>query len=117
MIDMERKLTIGCGDDYKPREERWINVDSSDSVKKDKRVDLNKFPYMFPDNYFYFIYAKHVLEHIKRENFIKVMKELHRISRTNGILHIICPQNKKWVDPTHKNPVVIETFRYFSDNQ
>ena len=112
-----RKLNIGCGDDYKEsnENEEWINVDSSQNVRCDKVMNLENIPYDFPDNTFDFIYAKHVIEHISRDKFIDVMRELHRIAKPDAMIHLILPYNKFWNDPTHKNPTTPETFHYFSD--
>jgi len=108
------KLNLGCGDDYK---EGWINVDISDNVKSDVKHDLNVIPFPFRDRQFSYIEASHVLEHIDRKNFVLVMKELHRILKPGGILHVICPMNDIWNDPTHLNMISVKTFRYFEDDK
>lgn len=109
-----KRLNLGCGNDYM---EGWVNVDISDNVKKDKKLDMNKPPYDFPSKYFDFILAKETIEHIERNNFIKIMQELHRISKSGGIIYIKSPLNKFWNDPTHKNPMNLQTFQYFCSEE
>jgi len=51
--------------------------------------DLNNFPYPFGNCKFNYILASHVIEHILHP--IKVIDELWRIIKPNGILEIRCP--------------------------
>lgn len=80
------KLQIGTGNNYK---EGWVNADFNKDVKADVYFDLEKFPYPFEDNTFEYIYADNVIEHL--EDLIKVMEELHRISKDKAIIKIIVP--------------------------
>ncbi len=80
------KLNLGCGLDIK---EGWINVDLTKKNGADVEHDLEVFPYPFKDNSVDEIFMDNVLEHL--ENTIKVMEELHRISKPNTIITIIVP--------------------------
>jgi len=82
-----KKLNFGCGkNDIR---EGWYNVDIQKHPKIDKSFDFNKFPYPFKDNTFSYIYSDNVFEHL--DNPKKVLFELYRISKNNGIIEIIVP--------------------------
>ena len=82
----KKKLNLGCG--LKLLKE-YINVDRTNKNGADVVCNLEKFPYPFKDNEYDEILMDNVLEHL--ENTIKVMEELHRISKPNGIIKIIVP--------------------------
>jgi SAM-dependent methyltransferase len=108
---MEKKLNLGCGSDYR---DGWVNADRSGTVRKDAKIDMNAFPWRFRDNEFGHVLARHVIEHVKKESFPKAMAELHRITKPGGTIRIIVPLNKAFNDPTHANPVGIDTFECFA---
>lgn len=96
-----RKLNFGCGKEIK---KGWINADRQRGEKIDKSFDFNKFPYPFKDDTFDFILADNVLEHL--EEPIKVLEELHRISKKGAIIKIIVPYyhcRGAYNDITHKH--------------
>lgn len=96
-----KKLNFGCGNDIK---KDCINVDITRFGGVDKTFDFNIFPYPFRQNTFDEIYADNVLEHLN--NLTDVMKELHRISKSNGIIRIIVPYYHcygAYGDITHKH--------------
>lgn len=109
------KLNLGCGDDYR---EGYVNVDNG-HCKKDVDHDLENFPYPFEDNSFSEIVMQHCIEHISRENFPVLVKELHRISKPGATLHISAPyylSRNAYTDFTHKNFMTEESFSYFDPN-
>ncbi|HXP51710.1 MAG TPA: methyltransferase domain-containing protein, partial [Bacteroidia bacterium] len=81
-----KKLNLGCGIDYR---EGFVNVDFHSHIKIDVQHDLNIVPYPFKDEEFDFILASHVLEHLDKP-FV-IMKELHRILKKDGKLHLKVP--------------------------
>lgn len=106
------KLNLGCGDDYR---EGYVNVNIG-HCKKDVEHDLENFPYPFEDNSFSEIVMQHCIEHISRDNFPKLVQELHRISKPNAILFISAPyylSRNAYTDFTHKNFMTEESFSYF----
>ena len=95
---MTKKLNLGCGEFKK---EGYINLDYSSISEPDIRYDLNKFPYPFDDDEFELIEADHLLEHLN--NPFMVMKELHRISKNNGLIIIKVPHfSRGFTHPEHK---------------
>lgn len=81
-----KKLNFGCGSDIK---EGWENIDIQKGPKVSKNFDFNKIPYPIKDNTYDYIYASCILEHL--EDVEKVFSELWRISKPNGIIHIVVP--------------------------
>lgn len=107
---MLRKLNIGCGNDY--REDFW-NIDIG-NCKKDAGWDITQ-PIPVPDGQFDLIYASHVLEHIPKEKFFSVFRELHRILASGGLLTFQVPKagsDNYWTDPTHTMPFTARTMDY-----
>ncbi len=80
------KLNLGCGQYPK---EGYLNIDADPRSKADKIVDLGKFPYDLPINHFELVEADHLFEHL--DDQIQVMKEIHRILKPGGILHMRVP--------------------------
>jgi SAM-dependent methyltransferase len=95
-----KKLNLGSGLKVL---KGWVNVDLTDTYGAQIIHDLEKFPYPFKDNTFDEILMDNVLEHL--EDTIKVMKELHRISKRGAIIKIIVPHYSgamAWGHLTHK---------------
>jgi len=95
--------------------EGFINVDIG-NCKKDLNHDLEIFPYPFADNQFSLIIMKHCIEHISREKFPILVKELHRITIPHGEIYIEAPyylSKNSFTDFTHKNFMTEDSFGYF----
>ncbi len=104
-----KKLNFGSGVDYR---EGYVNMDYGDKniynvpIKVDVKHDFRIFPYPFKNNEFEYIIANHVIEHFCHEDLKKIFKELHRITKENGIIEIIVPYFSNFHavhDPTHKS--------------
>lgn len=80
------KLNLGCGADKKAG---YLNLDWNPLTEPDVLHNLNSLPYPFPDLRFDHIEASHVLEHLDKP--FEIMKELHRILKPGGTLHIKVP--------------------------
>ena len=111
---MKDKLHIGCGDIYL---EDYLNTDHNPKWKVDEILDLDVFPYKFKDNTFKVVYASHILEHVN--DFWKTFKELLRITKDGGIIHIRVPHfscGMGYNDLTHKRFFGWHTFQQILDN-
>jgi len=102
------KLNLGCGSDIR---QGYINVDYRSFKGADLVYDLNKVPYPFKSNTFKKILLRNTLEHL--ENPMKIMAELHRISKPNGKIFIKGPHfssDNVWGDLEHKRAFSSQTF-------
>ena len=83
---MKKYLHIGCGDNLLPKP--FINLD----IRKKRGVTIGKaYPLKFKSNTFDLVYASHVLEHFKKKDVLKVLKEWSRVVKPGGVLRISVP--------------------------
>ncbi len=82
-----KKLHLGCGKRYIPG---FTHVDLADYPHIDYRHNVSDLS-MFEDNSIELVYACHVLEHFKRFEVEKVLKEWHRVLVPHGILRLAVP--------------------------
>jgi predicted SAM-dependent methyltransferase len=111
-----KRLNMGCG---LKKIDGFVNADISPNVKPDKIVDFNQFPWPFADNEFDHIVAKDILEHLGEtsSDFIKVMKELYRISHNGAIWEVQSPHwrcDTAIDDPDHKRLITMGMFNLFN---
>jgi predicted SAM-dependent methyltransferase len=79
-------LHIGCGNNILPKP--FLNID----VRKKKNVfNLKAYPLKFKNDSFELVYASHILEHFKKNQILKVLKEWIRVLKPGGILRISVP--------------------------
>lgn len=107
-----RKLNVGCGLDIRSG---WVNLDMVD-YGGNQIVDLNKYPWPFPDNHFDYIYCSHILEHMG--NFNAVVTELFRVGQPDAILEVRVPfflSTKYYSEPDHRIPFGIRSFDNYED--
>lgn len=110
------KLNLGCG--FR-KLEGWTNVDKRGECAPDEIVDLEKFPWPWPDSSAEEIRLTHVLEHIGSTptTFLNFIKELWRICQTGATIKVLVPHPRSdeflW-DPTHVRPITAEGLRMFS---
>ena len=108
---MKKILDLGCGNQ---KRNGAIGIDINPDTNADIIHDLNKFPYPFEESTFDEIYLDNVIEHL--DDVVKVMEELHRISKPDGIIVIEVPYFRSryaYIDPTHKHYFTVESFTYF----
>jgi len=108
---MVKKLNLGCGNDIR---KDFINLDVVKLPGVNIVHDLNKLPLPFKDESFDYILAKDVLEHVN--DYVSLLKELHRILRKGGIIKIIVPHYRSrnaYTDPTHKTFFAVNTLKFF----
>jgi len=110
------RLNLGCGGRKFPD---WINVDKFPTCSPDQMVDLEQFPWPWPDSSVDEVRMYHVLEHLGADTEIclGIIKELYRICRDDAAIHIIVPHPRHddfLNDPTHVRPVTRESFYLLS---
>lgn len=104
-------MNLGCGEDYK---EGFVNADFHSHLKTDVELDLNTVPYPFADGEFDYVFASHVLEHLDKP-FV-IMKELYRILKPGGVLHIKVPHfSRGFTHAEHKAGFDV-TFPFYFDS-
>ncbi len=79
------KINLGCGIDIR---DEYINVDRFITDGVNIVCDFERW-LPFKDNSFDYLYSRYVLEHI--DDIVKIMSEIHRILKPNGIAHIEVP--------------------------
>ncbi len=103
-------LDIGCG----PAKQvaTAVGLDAVPGPGVDVVADLEE-PLPFAADAFDHVFAVHVLEHVR--DLLGLLRELHRVLRPTGVLHVLAPH---WghvnavADPTHVRFMDVETFRY-----
>ncbi len=107
-----RIADVGCGATKQVRQA--VGIDAHPAPGVDVVADLEEgLP--FDDDTFDHVFAVHVLEHVG--DLLGAMRELHRVLRPTGLLHVLCPlwtSPNALADPTHVRPVDVPTFRYFT---
>lgn len=109
------KLNLGCGG---TKLDGYTNLDKYKVFEPDVQHDLEKCPWPFKDNSVSYIMAHHIFEHLGETptKFMKILKEIYRISEPNAILDIRVPHYNCWIqyaDPTHVRPILPEMFDLF----
>ena len=115
-------LNLGCGNDYRETTEEveWINADKGKcrvDIQWDMEAGERPFSGLNPD-YIDHIEAIQVLEHVSKEKFPEIIRELYRISKPDATWYVAVPHgfsDDYITDPTHKMPFSTRTFDYFVD--
>ena len=97
-IKKQNYLNLGCGP-YP--NQQFINLDYRWFPGVDLVWDImKKLP--FQDNHFYGIFTEHCIEHFNLLQLEQILKELKRILKPKGVLRIVTPDLKKYVNAYHK---------------
>jgi hypothetical protein len=112
------KLNLGCGLN---RKEGWHNVDKYGVCQPDEVVDLERFPWPWPDASAGEVLFNHSLEHMGQsaDVFIGIMRELWRVCAPGALIQINVPdpRNDNFIDdPTHVRPVTEGVLSLFSQS-
>jgi len=111
-----KKLNLGCGTDYM---NGWVNVDNGNTFC-DIKHDIEVFPWPFEESSVDEIKMQHVLEHVSRDKFIPLVREMYRVCSNGAVINIVSPyagSDNYWTDPTHKLPLTSRTFDYFDNTK
>ena len=106
-----KRLNLGCGNEIL---ESYVNADIVPLEGVDVICDLSRFPWPFQDGEFDEVRGKDVLEHLP--DTIKVMEEIHRITKVGGKVFLSVPYWNCWeavTDPTHIRQFNELTFEFF----
>ena len=125
-----KTLDLGCG--MTPRNPFGANelygVDVNYGVDESIKIfpcDLGVEKLPFPDNFFDYVTAFDLLEHIPRliyidgkriYSFIYLMSEIHRVLKPNGLFLSdtpAYPRISSFIDPTHVNTIAVDTFKFY----
>ena len=118
---MIRKLNLGCGNDIR-REEgvEWVNLDSKYVPGVDVQEDfVSAYPWPVEDDTFDEVLANNSLSQIlDPKDFVNVMKELWRVTKDGGLIHIRVPNALHpcaYQDPMDCRRFTEESFTYMED--
>lgn len=127
---MAKSLDLGCGKNPKNpyNAEELYGVDFEEDLKTNiHNADLAVEGIPFDNNFFEYVTAFQFIEHIprvvylptRRNSFVELMNEIHRVLKPGGIFLSVTPaypHAAAFQDPTHVNIITEETFiRYFDD--
>lgn len=109
-----RILDVGCGIHKFPGA---VGLDRNPASRPDVLADLDRIPYPFRDNSFDEVRAVHVIEHVA--DVIRMIEEMHRLTKPGGQLHIVTPHYtdfSSFCDPTHRWHLNSYSLRYFGQD-
>lgn len=109
------KLNLGCGHSHL---DGFVNVDAFAECAPDQVVDLETFPWPWPDNSVELALFNHSLEHMGGEvrMFLGIMKELYRVCEPDARVQIAAPhpRSENFIgDPTHVRIVTPQVLSLF----
>jgi SAM-dependent methyltransferase len=110
------RLNLGCGNKHM---DGWVNVDKFATPAVDQVLDLEKFPWPWPDDSVDEVLLFHVLEHLgaQTDTYLGIFKELYRVCRDGATILIAVPhpRHDSFIsDPTHVRPITPEGINLFS---
>lgn len=128
---MTRSLDLGCGarpkNPFNADEVHGIDI-REDLEANIRKADLVLDPIPYDDETFEYVTAHDLIEHIprviyapvRRNPFIELMNEVHRVLKTGGIFLSSTPAYPNaaaFIDPTHVNIIAEGTFPLYFGNQ
>ena len=88
------KLHLGCGKRFIPG---YVHIDVVDYPHIDHVTSIDNLS-MFQDNTVDVIYNCHVLEHFKRQDVLRVLREWNRVLKKGGMLRTAVPDFEKLIE-------------------
>lgn len=110
------RLNLGCGN---RKLDGWLNVDGEAACAPDQVVNLEAFPWPWPDSSVDEVMFSHVLEHLGAEVgvYLGIVKELYRVCRDGAKVTVVVPHPRHdhfLNDPTHVRPITPQGLELFS---
>lgn len=110
------KLNLGCGHN---KISGWVNVDHSPVCEPDQVVELESFPWPWPDSSVDEVLFNHSLEHMGATTaaYIGLIKELWRVCHGGASITIVVPhpRHDDFIgDPTHVRVITVNGLQLFS---
>jgi len=108
---LPRILDLGCGPNKYPGA---IGADRLRQTSADVLCDFDSTPLPFANSSFDQVRASHLIEHVSDP--IRLIEEMHRVTRAGGTLVIItphCSDSSSYADPTHRTHWNSFSMRYF----
>ena len=110
------RLNLGCGHN---KIAGWVNVDHSAGCEPDMVLDLESFPWPWPDDSVDEVALHHVLEHLgaTTAKYFGVIRELWRVCRDGALVRITVPHPRHddfLGDPSHVRPITVPGLQLFS---
>jgi SAM-dependent methyltransferase len=105
------KLELGCG---RTKKEGYLGVDLVSEA--DIQMDMLEYLLTLEDNAVDTVRSYHSLEHLPKEKFVRVFKEILRTCKNGSIIEIGVPYHTQYVNlgnPYHKMYFNEHTFRFF----
>jgi SAM-dependent methyltransferase len=81
--------------------------------------DLRCLPMPFPENTFSAVLSSHLFEHLRKEDFLPLMADIHRVLRPGGFLIGITPYGTSFdsfENPCHLQQITEATY-YYADEE
>jgi len=106
---------LGCGPN---KVSGAFGIDHFKYPGVDLVADLNETHWKIPDNSFGELHSRHVIEHVK--DVVLFMKEIHRISKPGGLVHISTPHFSSvnsYEDPTHLRHMSAHWYEFMLDGK
>jgi SAM-dependent methyltransferase len=106
------RANLGCGPDYR---EGWHNVDVRPGVGADEVVDLDDYPWPWPDDVFERVLMDNVIEHL--DDRVAALHELARVVEPGGSVVVRVPHWNSpgaWTCPDHTGTITHRTFDNYS---
>jgi predicted SAM-dependent methyltransferase len=86
-------INLGCGP---AAMDGWVNVDIARGPRIDVVWDLRKgLP--FQDGSCAAIFSEHVIEHLTKEDALKMLRECHRVLQKGGVLRLSTPDAERFL--------------------
>jgi hypothetical protein len=105
------KVELGCG---RAKKEGYIGIDLVPEA--DIQMDMFEYLQTLPANSIEAVRAYHSLEHLSKEKFVQVFKEILRTCQNGSIIEISVPYHTQYVNlgnPYHGMYFNEHTFRFF----